>query len=131
MPFRFDCRADAQRNVLYVTRTGLADASGYADFKALYGKWIKLMPKGFTLVNDQRQLDGIADEAMKLARDLVRMTNDHAARVIRIVPAHLVTKVRLTRVLVEGDYGYQEMRVSTPEEAEQILLSAPPPRRPA
>ncbi len=127
MSFRFECHADTDRNVLYVTQIGLADAAGYAAFKAQYEVWLKVMRKGFTLVNDQRKLEGISDEAMELARTLVRMTNDHAARVIRIVPADLLTKVRLTRVLVEGDCSYEELRVATPEEAERLLAAPESP----
>ncbi len=88
------------------------------------------MRRAFAIVNDQRELEPFKDEAMEVAGDLLETTNERSAsKVIRILPANLIAKVKLSTTLVTGESRYDNISVASPEEAE-AALSGQPLRKP-
>ena len=120
--YSFSLGADVARNVLYIEQRGLATAADFRDLKRAFLAEVGKLSPGFAIINDQRELEPYGDEAMDVAKELVEITNRHqAARVIRIVPADLLSTVQLSSTLVSGRSQYTSIRVGTPEEAEEAL----------
>jgi hypothetical protein len=120
--YGFSVRVDESRNVMYITQWGRPSADDLRRLKDGFLAAVGPLRPGFTLVNDQRQMKSFDEEAMEVAKELVEESNKAGlSRVIRIVPDSLVAKVRLSRTLVSAGFRYEDIRVGTPEEAEEIL----------
>jgi hypothetical protein len=120
--YAFALRYDAARNVLYAEQEGHAEAADLLGFRAAYQAALREVRPGFVLVHDQRRVESFSDEALEVGKELVAMTNQHqASRVIRIAPEALATRTRVGRVLVTARSRYESVRVSTPEEAEELV----------
>lgn len=115
-------RPDAERNVLYMTQSGSADREHMLELKARYVEALASMRPGFVLVHDQRAVEAFTDAAMEVGKELIALTGAHRpSRVIRIAPEALLARTRVSRVLANAGARYDEVRVSTPEEAERLL----------
>ena len=120
--YSYSLRADAERNVMYIDQRGLATAADFRDLKNAFLAEVGKLRPGFAIINDQRELEPYGDEAMDVAKELVQITNQYqASRVIRIVPADLLSTVQLSSPLISGRSQYTSIRVGTPEEAEEAL----------
>jgi hypothetical protein len=120
--YGFSVRVDKPRNVMYITQWGQPNAGDLRRLKDEFLAAVVHIRPGFTMVNDQRQMKPFDEEAMEVAKELVAESNKAGlARVIRIVPASLMAKVRLSRTLVSAGFRYEDIRVGTPEEAEELL----------
>ena len=120
--YTFSIRVDVPRNVMFIDQAGEASASDFRDLKKLFLAEVIRLQEGFTIINDQRDMEPYDDEAMEVAKELVRLTNHYgASRVIRIVPVDFLSTVRLSSTLVAGQSRYTSIRVATPEEAEEAL----------
>lgn len=120
--FSFSLRVDVARNVMYMVQEGRADVEDLHRLKAEYERVLPRMRPEFVLVNDQRRLEPYSDEALEVAKELVELTNRYkASRVIRIVAEGLVSRTRVSRILVSAQSRYENIRVSSPEEAEALL----------
>jgi len=120
--YTFSIRIDVPRNVMYISQFGRPSAEDLLKLKREYLSEIAKLQPGFTIVNDQREMEPYDDEAMEVATELVKITNQHrASRVIRIVPADVLSTFRLSSTLVAGESRYASIRVATPEEAEEAL----------
>ncbi len=120
--FKFSVRVDSARNVMYMAQEGHADVDDLRRLMVDYETALRRMQPGFVLVNDQRHLEPYSDEALEVAKELVELTNRHqASRVIRIVAEGLVSRTRVSRVLVSAQNRYENIRVNTPEEAEALI----------
>ncbi|MCG6949328.1 MAG: hypothetical protein LJE93_10490 [Acidobacteria bacterium] len=120
--YTFSLRADGGRNVMYIEQRGLATAADFEDLKRAFLAEVGKLSPGFAIINDQRELEPYGDEAMEVAKELVEITNQYqASRVIRIVPADLLSTVQLSSTLISGRSRYTSIRVATPEEAEEAL----------
>lgn len=121
-PYTFSIRTDIERNLMFIDQKGRPTASGFLDLKRAFLTEVAKLRPGFSIVNDQREMEAYDDQAMEVARELVKITNQHAAaRVIRIVPVDFLSTVRLSSTLVEAKSQYASIRVTTPEEAEAAL----------
>ncbi len=120
--YTFSLRADGGRNVIYIEQRGLATAADFQELKRAFLAEVGKLRPGFAIINDQRELEPYGDEAMEVAKELVEITNQYqASRVIRIVPADLLSTVQLSSTLISGRSRYTSIRVATPEEAEEAL----------
>jgi len=107
---------------MYIEQRGRPSAADLLDLKREYVSEIANLKPGFTIVNDQREMEPYDDEAMRVATELVEITNEHrASRVIRIVPADVLSTFKLSSTLEAGASRYASIRVSTLEEAEEAL----------
>jgi hypothetical protein len=123
--FSFSIRVEPDRNVIYMTQKGQPRAADYAAVKIELIRAVARVKPGFVLVNDQRSLEPFDEPAMAVARDLIAIINDAgASMVIRIVPSDLISMTKILRALVTAESRYQTVRVSTPEEAEEVLAAA-------
>ena len=67
-------------------------------------------------------MEAYDDAAKDVAKELVQIANERGtARVIRIVPADMLSTITLSSTLVEGGSRYASIRVGSPEEAEAAL----------
>lgn len=124
--YRFSIRAEPARNVIYLEQEGSAGRDDLLRMRAAYERALDEVRPGFVLVHDQRKVESFTDEALEVGKDLVTLTNERgAARVIRIAPEQLAPRTRITRVLVTAKSRYENVRVSTPEEAEALLRERP------
>jgi hypothetical protein len=122
-PYSFSVRVEADRNVMYITQSGKPTAEDFRRLKARFVEELDKLEPGFAIINDQRTLEPFDEDAMVVASELVTITNERgASKVIRILPAHLVSKVQLSRALVTGGSTYVSIPVATPEQAEQALI---------
>ena len=120
--YTFSVRSDVHRNVMYIEQRGKPTAADFLMLKESFVAEAKRLQPGFSIVNDQREMQTYDEHAMEVAKDLVRLTNDlGAARVIRIVPADLLSTVLLSSTLIAGKSQYASIRVASPEEAEEAL----------
>jgi hypothetical protein len=121
-PFSFSLRLDPSRNVMYISQSGRPRASDFERLKQEFAEAAARLERGFTIVNDQRRLEPFDEPTLEVARELVQLADGFGvARVIRIQPADLMSKTKLTRALSAGTSHYQTIRVDTPEEAEAAL----------
>jgi hypothetical protein len=122
MTYRHALRVDERRNVLYMTQAGHAEAADMLRMRDEYVKTLKRMRPGFVLVNDQREVESFSDGALELGKELVELTGAHGvATVVRVLPASLLPRTRISRVLVSADAPYRTVRVATLEEAESAV----------
>lgn len=120
--YTFSIRVDVERNVMYIDQRGRPTAADFLNLKREFLPEIAKLQPGFSIINDQREMEAYDDEANDVAKDLVEITNQHgAARVIRIVPVDLLSTVTLSSTLVAAKSGYTSIRVTSPEEAEAAL----------
>ena len=120
--YRFSIRSDVERNVMYISQHGRPSAAGFLDLKRAFLSEVTKLRPGLTIVNDQREMESIDDEAMEMAKDVVATTSEHGvSRVIRIVPADFLSVVQISTSLVEGKSRYPSIQVASPEEAEEAL----------
>ena len=121
--YTFAIRTDVERNLMYIEQKGRPTAADFLDLKRAFLVELEKLRPGFSIVNDQREFEAYDEEAMEVAKELVSVTSQHgAARVIRIVPADLLTTVIISSTLVEGKSQYASIRVTSPEEAEAALI---------
>jgi hypothetical protein len=107
---------------MYIDQRGKPSAADFLKLKESFVAEAGRLQPGFSIVNDQREMETYDDAAMEVAKDLVRLTNElGAARVIRIVPADLLSTVLLSSTLIAGKSQYSSIRVASPEEAEEAL----------
>ncbi len=124
--YTFSIRTDVRRNVMYIEQHGQPSADDFLDLKRAYLAEVSQLRQGFAIVNDQREMEPYDDDAMEVAKELVRITSDlGAARVIRIVPVDFLSTVKLSSTLEAGQSRYTSIRVATPEEAEETLDAFP------
>lgn len=120
--YTFAIRVDVPRNVMYIDQRGRPSAADYLDLKRDFLAEVVHLRAGFTIINDQRDMEPYDDEAMEVAKELVAITNHYgASRVIRIVPVDFLSTVRISSTLVAGQSRYTSIRVASPEEAEEAL----------
>ena len=120
--YTFSVRTDVQRNVMYIDQRGCPTAADFLDLKRDFLTALGELRPGFSVINDQRGMEPYDDEAMEVAKELVKITNDHqASRVIRIIPADLLSTITLSSTLVAAGSRYASIRVASPEEAEEAL----------
>jgi UDP-N-acetylglucosamine transferase subunit ALG13 len=120
--YRYSIRTDVDRNVMYIDQHGRPTSADLLDLKRSFLTEVTTLRPGITVVNDQRELETLEDEAMEIAKDLVETTNRHGvARVIRIIPPDFLAAVQIMESLVEGRSRYASIRVASPEEAEEAL----------
>jgi hypothetical protein len=120
--YSFSIRTEVQRNVMYIDQRGRPTAVDFLDLKRAFLAAVAELQPRFSIVNDQREMEPYDDEAKEVAKELVQITNDHgAARVIRIVPADVLSTITLSSTLVEAKSRYASIRVGSPEEAEAAL----------
>jgi hypothetical protein len=120
--YRFSVRVDPPRNVMYIEQHGRPTASDLLDLRRVFLEEIEMLTPGFSIINDQREMEPYDDETMEVAKELVEITNQHqCSRVIRIVPADMLSTVVLSSTLIAGRSQYTSIRVATPEEAEEAL----------
>ena len=121
--YSFSIRTNSQQNLMYIDQHGRPTAADFLNLKRAYLVELEKLRPGFSIVNDQRELEAYGEDAMEVAKELVSITNRHgAARVIRIVPTDLQTTVTISSTLVEGQSQYASIRVTSPEEAEAALI---------
>jgi len=117
--YTFSIRVDVQRNLMYIDQHGLPTASDLLNLKRDFIAEVANLRPGFSIINDQREMEPFDDEAMEVAKELVEITNEHGAvRVIRIVPVDLLSTIRLSSTLVAAKSRYASIRVASLEEAE-------------
>ena len=120
--YTFTVRNDVHRNVMYIEQRGKPSASDFLELKDVFAAEAGKLQPGFSIINDQREMETYDDDAMEVAKDLVKLTNElGAARVIRIVPVDLLSTVRLSSTLIAAKSQYTSIRVASPEEAEEAL----------
>jgi hypothetical protein len=120
--YSFSIRVDRPRNVLYIEQRGRPHASDFQRLKREFADAAAGLERGFAIVNDQRQLEPFDEPAVAVASELVQLADSlGVSRVIRIQPADLLSKTKLSRALVSGTSHYRTIRVATPEEAEAAL----------
>ena len=120
--YTFSIRTDVQRNVMYIEQRGCPTAADFLDLKRDFLPELGKLRPGFSIINDQRGIEPYDDDAMEVAKELVRITNDHrASRVIRIVPADLLSTITLSATLDAAGSRYASIRVASPEEAEEAF----------
>jgi hypothetical protein len=120
--YSFSIRTEVQRNVMYIEQRGRPTAVDLLDLKRAFLAAVPKLRAGFSIVNDQRQMEPYDDEAKEVAKELVQIANRHRpARVIRIVPADVLSTITLSSTLEEAKSRYTSIRVGSPEEAEAAL----------
>lgn len=120
--YTFSMRTDIPRNVMYIDQYGRPTADDFLDLKRDFLFHAGELQTGFSIVNDQREMEPYDNDAMEVAKELVRLTNDYgASRVIRIVPVDFLATVKLSSTLEAGRSRYTSIRVTSPEEAEEPL----------
>jgi hypothetical protein len=120
--YRCTVTADPSRNVIWMTQEGHAERDDMLRMRADYEAALKRVRPGFVLVNDQGAVQSFSDEALEVGKELVEMTTAAgASKVIRVVPGSLAQRSRISRVLVGGGFRYENVRVSTRDEAEALL----------
>ncbi len=118
----FSIRCDVERNVMYIEQSGQPTTAGLLDLKGSFLSEITKLRDGVTIVNDQRRMEALDAEAMKMAKEIVATTSRHGVtRVIRVVPRDFLSTVQISESLVEGRSSYTSIRVSSLEEAEEAL----------
>jgi len=121
-PFAYSLRLDRSRNVMFISQSGRPHASDFARLKQDFADAAAQLDHGFTVVNDQRELEPFDEPTLAVARELVELSDSlGVGRVIRIQPADLMVKTKLSRALSAGSSHYPTIRVDTPEEAEAEL----------
>jgi hypothetical protein len=128
--YTFSIRTEVQRNLMYIEQRGRPTVADFLDLKHEFlAEVVKLRP-GFSIVNDQREMEAYDDGAKAVAKELVQIANEHGlSRVIRIVPADVLSTIMLSTTLEEAKSRYTSIRVGSPEEAEaalEALTSADP-----
>lgn len=120
--YTYAIRSDVDRNLMYIDQHGRPTTADLLDLKDSYLVELEKLRPGFSIVNDQREMEAYDREAMEVAKDLVSITNQHGAtRVIRILPPDLLTTVVISTTLLEGRSQYASIRVASQEEAEAAL----------
>lgn len=121
-PYTFSIRADRNRNVMYISQRGAPNVGDLERFKELFIEEARKVERGFVIVNDQRHLEPFDEPTMKVAAELIALT-DHlgASKVIRIAPADPLSWTKLLRAMVVAQSHYPTIRVNTSEEAEAAL----------
>lgn len=120
--YTFSIRSDVPRNVMYINQQGRPTAAGFLDLKKVFLAELEKLHPGFAIINDQREMEPYDDEAMEVAKELVEITNQRgASRVIRIVPADLLSTMVLSSTLIAAKSRYTSIRVATAEEAEEAF----------
>ena len=107
---------------MYIEQHGKPTAAGFLDLKRAFLAEVVKLRAGFSIINDQREMEPYDDEAMEAAIECVEIANEYgASRVIRIVPVDFLSTVRLSSTLEAAPSRYTSIRVSSPEEAEEAL----------
>lgn len=120
--YSFSVRVDDEENVLYIAQEGHAEREDLVAMREEYLRALRRVRPGFILVHDQRKVESFSDGALEIGKELVAITSEHGvAKVIRVVPETLSQRTRMTRVLVSARAPYESVRVSTPEEAEELV----------
>ena len=120
--YTFSVTTDVQRNLMYIVQSGRPTAADFLDLKRDFLAELGKLRPGFSIINDQREMEPYDDEAMEVAKELVGIANEHqASRVIRIVPVDLLSTIKLSTTLVEAGSRYASIRVASPEEAEEAF----------
>jgi len=120
--YTFSIRTEVHRNVMYIEQLGRPTAADFLDLKRAFLPELAKLQPGLSIINDQREMEPYDDEAKEVAKELVQIANEHGtARVIRIVPADMLSTITLSSTLVEGGSRYASIRVGSPEEAEAAL----------
>ena len=120
--YTFSIRTEAPRNVMYIEQRGRPTAADFRDLGRDFLAALAELTPGFSIINDQREMEAYDQEAMAVATELVSITNQHhAARVIRILPTDLLTAVTISSTLLQGKSQYASIRVTSPEESEAAL----------
>lgn len=122
--YRYSMRTDIDRNVMYIDQHGRPTRADLLDLKRSFLTEVTKLHGDITVVNDQREMESLDDEAMEMAKDLVETTSDHGVtRVIRIVSPDFLASVQISESLAEGRGRYTSIRVTSPEEAEEALAT--------
>jgi len=110
------------RNVIYIEQSGRGEVQDIVGLLAAYRDACRQVKPGFVLVNDQRTLEPYADNALETVSQLVAVCDEYKmSHCIRIVADSLATKARISRVLVFSKPAYENLRVNSLEEAEELL----------
>lgn len=122
--YTFSIRTDVPRNVMYIDQKGRPTAAGFLELKTKFLAALEKLHPGFAIINDQREMAPYDEEAMDVAKELVEITSRRgASRVIRIVPADLLSTLVISSTLIAAKSRYTSIRVATPEEAEEALAA--------
>jgi hypothetical protein len=120
--FRFTITGDVDRNVMYISQHGRPSAADLLDLKRSFLSEVAKLRRGLTIVNDQREMESLDEEAVDMAKDLVATTSEYGvARVIRVAPPDFLSIVQISSSLVEGKSRYPSIQVASLEEAEEAL----------
>jgi hypothetical protein len=120
--FKFSIKVEPDRNVMYMTQRGQPCAADYEAVKAELSRALTSLEPGFAMVNDQRHLEPFDESTMLVAKELIAMMDKAgASTVIRVVPSDLISMTKILRALVTSECRYQTIRVSSLDEAEEIL----------
>jgi len=123
--FSFSIRVEPDRNVMYMTQRGQPRAADFEEVKVELQRAVEQIGPGFVLVNDQRSLEPFDELTMSVATELVAIMDDaEASMVIRIVPSDPISMTKVLRAQVTAESRYQTIRVSSPQEAEEVLAAA-------
>lgn len=121
-PYTLSIQVDRSRNVMYITQGGMPCVVDLERFKELFVEEARKLERGFVLVNDQRYLEPFDEETMKVAAELIALTDYlGASKVIRIAPTDVLSWTKLLRAMASAKSHYRTIRVSTPQEAEAAL----------
>jgi hypothetical protein len=120
--YRYAITVDEARNVLHLAQAGHAEEDDLRRMQADYAAALSRMRPEFVLVSDQLEVESFSDQALEVGKALVALTAaSRVAKVIRVMPAGLIARTRISRVLVSAAVQYVTVRVSTREEAEHAL----------
>ena len=65
--YGFSIRSDDRRNVLYIEQHGQPTAADFLDLKQAFLSEVVKLREGFSIINDQREMEPYDDEAMEVA----------------------------------------------------------------
>jgi hypothetical protein len=120
--YAFSIRTEVHRNVMYIEQRGRPTAADFRDLGRDFLAALAELTPGFSIINDQREMEPYDDEAKDVAKELVQIANERgAARVIRILPVDVLSTITLSSTLEEARSRYTSIRVGSPEEAEAAL----------
>ena len=120
--YTFSIRTEVHRNIMYIEQRGRPTAADFMDLKRAFLPELAKLQPGLSIINDQREMEAYDDAAKEVAKELVQIANERGtARVIRIVPADMLSTITLSSTLEEAKSRYSSIRVSSPEEAEAAL----------
>lgn len=107
---------------MYISQHGRPSAGEVLDLKRRFLSEVARLRPGLTIVNDQREMELLDEEAMEMAKELVATVSEcGVSRVIRVAPPDLRSIVQISTSLVEGKSRYPSIQVASLEEAEEAL----------